>query len=195
MFCLVKGYFIQYKFILPKTTKHSSYTYQKLFRAIYGYTQAVYKSSGKKYSYHRSGVLSDFPHVRVGKNCVVIHPNAFQPLLEFFKTGKNPTHKWEGRGDWKAVYYMNEKEVPENQLVLAVERALDRKFVVLPSKTPEKLAVCLAGLKNGEILQDNRGLIIPLAQKTTENDWFKEVYQKSTTLSEFYSNFKAVKGI
>lgn len=63
----VRGYFIQYRFILPDSIKHSSYTYQKLFRAIYGYTQAVHKGSGKNYQYHRQGILSNYPFIRPGK--------------------------------------------------------------------------------------------------------------------------------
>src|SRR4030042_1173873 len=84
----VKGYFIQYKFIIPENMKHSSYTYQKLFRALYGYTQAVFKSNGKTYHYHRAGVLSATPYLRPGKNCVIIPPGKFQHLLDFFKTGR-----------------------------------------------------------------------------------------------------------
>ena len=34
-------------------------------------------------------------------------------MLDFFKTGKNPAHAWKFKGDWKAVYYMNEKDVDE----------------------------------------------------------------------------------
>lgn len=192
---MVKGYFIQYKFILPETTKHSSYTYQKLFRAIYGYNQAVYKSSGKKYNYHRAGVLSNFPHVRVGKNCVIIHPSAFQPLLEFFKSGKNPTHKWEGRGDWKAVYYMNEKEVTEENTVSAIENMLARKHIILPtSAVPEKLTNSLKGIKSGELSSEHKTLVLSEAQKIVENDWFKGAYAKSPTLEEFYSTYKELKG-
>ena len=85
----VDAYFIQYKFIVPKSLSHSSYTYQKLFRALYGYTQAVYKSSGKTYKYHRKGVLSDVPFLRPTKNTVIIPVSALQKLLNFFNTGEN----------------------------------------------------------------------------------------------------------
>lgn len=190
---MVKGYFIQYKFILPETTKHSSYTYQKLFRAIYGYTQDVFKSSGKRYSYHRAGVLSDFPYVRVGKNCVLIHPGVFSSLLEFFKTGKNPTHKWEGRGDWKAVYYMNEKEVSDDRLVVALEALLARRQVILPNHVPEKLHNCLKKLKSGELDSGHKALVLAEAQKVTENDWFKAIYSKSDQLSNFSALYKELK--
>jgi len=191
---VVRGYFIQYKFILPETIKHSSYTYQKLFRAIYGYNQAVYKSNGKRYNYHRAGVLSDHPHVRVGKNCVIIHPAAFTNLLDFFKTGKNPTHKWEGRGDWKAVYYMNEKEVADDKLVSALENLLDRKYVILPNQLPGKILDCLRKIKNSEISEENKTIVLPEAQKIIENDWFKAVYSKSSQLTEFSNIYKELKG-
>src|SRR3989344_9577320 len=129
---MVKAYFIQYKFLAPETVKHSSYTYQKLFRALYGYTQNVSKSTGKSYKYHRPGVLSLGPYIRPGKNCVVIPQNQLSSLFEFFKTGRNPTHKWVGKGDWKAVYYMNEKEVGVIDLVKPLEDLIDRTFIGFP---------------------------------------------------------------
>ncbi len=124
-----KGFFVQYKFILPETIKHSHYTYQKLFRAIYGYTQKVCKSNGKSYSYHRKGLLSDTPFIKHGKNCVIIPQDAFPELKNFFQTGKNPTHQWRTKGDWKAVYYLNEKDLTEEQITKAVEDYIDRYYV------------------------------------------------------------------
>ena len=127
---VLRGYFIQYKFIVPESIKHSSYTYQKLFRALYGYTQNVTKSNGKSYKYHRRGVLSSTPYIRPGKNCVIIPPGTFNSLIDFFKTGKNPSHYWQGKGDWKAVYYMDEKNLTEDDVRAALEEQLDRTYIV-----------------------------------------------------------------
>jgi len=124
----MKGYFIQYKFIVPESTKHSSYTYQKLFRALYGYTQNVTKSNGKTYHYLRKGILSDFPYIRPGKNCVIIPPKSFNSLDTFFKTGKNPSHYWRVKGDWKAVFYLDEKSLDENQVINAIKNQIKRAF-------------------------------------------------------------------
>ncbi len=127
--CLLTGFFIQYKFITSEKVKHSSYAYQKLFRALYGYTQNVTKSNGKTYKYKRKGILSDIPHIRSGKNCVIIPNTAFNNLATFFKTGKNPTHLWQDKGDWKAVYYMDEKNLKEEDVIKALEDLVARSFV------------------------------------------------------------------
>src|SRR3989344_3839606 len=125
---MYKGHFIKYNFIIPETTKHSSYTYQKLFRALYGYTQNVTKSNGKTYKYHRKGILSDIPYIRPGKNCVIIPPKSFAPLETFFKTGKNPTHYWKTKGNWKAVFYFEEKDLEENSVITALKELTERLF-------------------------------------------------------------------
>lgn len=190
----IKGYFIQYKFIFPESIKHSSYTYQKLFRALYGYTQAVYKSNGRSYQYHRKGVLSGVPYIRPGKNCVIIPPGTFQNLTEFFKTGKNPTHKWQSKGDWKAVYYMNEKDVEEEQVVSSLESLLERTYIPGNAKEPAKL---LAELENKVSRSDvdpvYLNLLISESQKITDSAWFKEVYSKSEKMKKFYSLYRLLK--
>ncbi|MCX6798581.1 MAG: hypothetical protein NTW59_00615 [Candidatus Diapherotrites archaeon] len=198
IFVGVKGYFIQYKFITPENIKHSSYTYQKLFRALYGYTQAVFKSSGKIYHYHREGVLSSVPYTRPGKNCVIIPPGGFQQLIEFFKTGKNPAHVWKGKGDWKAVYYMNEKDVDETAVVAALEELLGRKFVLTNAKEHETLASELAlaagGAKSRVAEAGYPNLLLNQAQTIVNLDWFKAVYSQSDVLKKLYSNYKQLKG-
>ena len=194
----LKGYFIQYKFIIPEDLKHSSYTYQKLFRALYGYTQAVFKSSGKTYHYHREGVLSCSPYIRPGKNCVIIPPSIFQKLIEFFKTGKNPAHVWRNKGSWKAVYYMNEKDVDETTIIKAVEEILDRRYVLTTSKEHEKLAdelTIAAGKTKSSLDPGYLSLLLSEAQSIAGNEWFKATYNQSEKLKEFYANIKKLKGV
>jgi hypothetical protein len=190
----VKAYFIQYRFILPENIKHSSYTYQKLFRAIYGYTQAVYKASGKKYHYHREGILSNVPFIRPGKNCVVIPQNAFQNLQDFFKTGNNPTHNWVVKGDWKCTYFLNEKDILEKDAVKAIEDLLSRKYITGVDGLV-KLSSELERIANSfENVNPNYKLIIyNESEKMINNVWFKEVYSSSNELNKFYQNFKKLK--
>jgi hypothetical protein len=190
----VKGYFIQYKFIIPEKMKHSSYTYQKLFRALYGYTQAVFKSNGKTYHYHRQGVLSATPYIRPGKNCVIIPQGEFQRLLDFFKTGRNPTHVWKGKGEWKAVYYMNEKTVDEKSALTAIEALLERSYISGESGK-EKLVSELNALaaKQGVVDKGYLAMVLNEAQQLTNTDWFKLVYPQSDKLNAFYSNYKKLK--
>ncbi len=189
---VVKAYFVQYRFILPDTIKHSSYTYQKLFRAIYGYTQAVYKGSGKNYHYHRKGVLSNYPYLRPGKNCVIIPQAAFQPLQDFFKTGFNPTHNWETKGEWKCTYFLNEKDLVEKDAVKAIENLLLRVFID-SKEGPIKLSSELLRAVEKDVDADYKGIILKECQKVVDGPWFREVYSLSEELSSFYTNYKLLK--
>lgn len=195
----MKGYFVQYKFILPKNVKHSSYTYQKLFRAIYGYSQQVSKSSGKTYVYHRPGILSKTPFIKHGKNCVVIPQEKFSELISFFKTGKNPSHVWTIKGDWKAVYYLNEKEVEEAAVVTSLENLLDRTYILNPFKEHGSLLPEMEKAKKQ--LMEKRTADHSFSQtallesdKIVNNSWFKEIYNKSDKLKYFYSLYTFLKG-
>ncbi len=195
---VLEGYFIQYKFIVPETIKHSSYTYQKLFRALYGYTQNVCKSSGKVYKYHRAGILSDVPYLRPGKNCVVIPKGVFTQLTDFFKTGKNPSHYWQGKGDWKAVYYMNEKSVTPQEAAKAIENMLVRKFVTTTSAEHESLDNELNNIgtilsKGSAVDPGYKSLLLKEAEKVVSNPWFRDSYKASPKLTNFYSNYKAIR--
>lgn len=195
---MVKAFFIQYKFLTPDSVKHSSYTYQKLFRALYGYTQNVSKSNGKSYRYHRPGVLSSGPYIRPGKNCVIVPQNQLSPLFEFFKTGRNPTHKWTGKGDWKAVYYMNEKEVLVSDLVKPLESFIDRAFVSLPGEEKRRLEDELASLAGNQPSASKandsyRKALAAQVQRIVGNEWFALCSAKSERLKNFASLASAVR--
>ena len=195
-----KGYFIQYKFIIPENMSHSNYTYQKLFRAIYGYTQRVTKSNGKTYAYHRQGVLSQIPFIKQGKNCVIIPVEAFANLKNFFLTGNNPTHKWQVKGDWKAVYYLNEKEVDDSFVVNALEVLLDRTFVLSTSKEHEKIEAEVRNILNlinqeQKIDENYKKILVDSAQKITNNPWFKQNFSKSERLMQFNKSLNDLKNI
>ena len=189
---LIKSYFIQYHFIIPSTIKYSSYTYQKLFRAIYGYTQAVYKSSGKNYHYHRPGILSNYPYLRPGKNCVIIPQVAFQSLQEFFKTGHNPTHNWGTKGDWKCTYFLNEKDVPEKDILIALENLLARKYVE-GNEGPAKLAYELQRVADKGADDNYKALLLKEAQRILDLEWFKQTYQLSPQLLDFHNLCKRLR--
>jgi hypothetical protein len=189
---VVKGYFIQYRFILPDGTKHSSYSYQKLFRAIYGYTQAVFKNSGKSYHYYRAGVLSNYPYLRPGKNCVIIPPVAFQSLQDFFKTGRNPSHNWSEKGDWKCTYFLNDKDLQEKEVVSSLENLLSRKFIEGIEGQLLLVSEMKRAIEKG-VEQEYKLRLIKEAQFVADLDWFKQTYSLSPILHEFYSNLKALK--
>ncbi len=189
----VDAYFIQYKFILPKSISHSSYSYQKLFRALYGYTQAVYKSSGKAYKYHRKGVLSDYPFLRPAKNTVIIPPAALQELINFFNTGKNPAHRWFRKGEWKAVYYMNEKKLNESTAARALENMLDRLWI--NTEGEKKLLFDeLKRVAKGGADPNYVSTLLAEAKKVTNNEWFNKCYAISKKLEEFKKLCDSLKG-
>tara|TARA_Y100000310_G_scaffold343077_2_gene449072 strand:+ start:17681 stop:18277 length:597 start_codon:yes stop_codon:yes gene_type:complete len=190
---LLKGYFVQYKFIIPEATKHSSYTYQKLFRALYGYTQNVTKANGKTYHYHRKGILSEIPYIRPGKNCVIIPPKSFSSLDSFFKTGKNPSHYWRVKGDWKAVFYLDEKNLDEKQVVTALKDQIKRGFQG-DDQAVLDLTFLADKVKNNEpISKDKINLALNEAEPIISNPWFKEVYQKDPGLKQFFDAYRALK--
>ena len=189
----VRGYFVQYRFIIPDSVKHSSYTYQKLFRAIYGYTQAVYKSNGKNYKYHRPGILSNYPYIRPGKNCVIIPPKVFNSLKDFFTTGHNPTHNWTMKGDWKCTYFLNEKDIDDKEITKAIEDLLSRKYIDgvegLVKLTDEVKRAAEKGVS-----ESYKNALLNESQIIVNTDWFREVHSQSKKLSEFYDNYRKIKG-
>ncbi len=196
----VRGYFIQYKFLIPDGIKHSSYTYQKLFRALYGYTQNVTKSSGKTYKYHRKGILSQHPYIRPGKNCVIIPPIVFSALIEFFKTGKNPSHKWGVKGNWRAVYYMNEKDVQLADVIPAAEDLLDRTFILSTSKEHERLSAEVALLaelikKSEKIDPVYKKILLDESQRIVSLEWVAAAIQKSEKIKQFAQNLAVLKSV
>ncbi len=195
-----KGYFVQYKFIIPENMKHSEYTYQKLFRAIYGYTQVVSKSNGKTYSYHRKGVLSEHPYIKQGKNCVSIPPEAFSGLKAFFQTGSNPTHKWQKKGDWKAVYYLNDKDLADELIPGAIENLLDRTFILSTAKEHQKIENELKNLaelkkSNQKIDENYRKAVVETGNKIASLPWFKQHFSKSARLTNFNNHLNELRSL
>ncbi|MCX8158393.1 MAG: hypothetical protein N3D73_01885 [Candidatus Diapherotrites archaeon] len=186
----MEGYFIKYQFILPDNTKHSSYSYQKLFRAIYGYTQNVTKSGGKTYRYFRKGVLSDVPYIKAGKNSVIIPPYALNKFLNFLKSGNNPAHCWKTKGSWKAQFYMDEKKLTDEEVAKALDDLLDR-LTIDTKEGSVKLSDVLSQLSfKKEFSKELGNLVLNESQKIINLDWFKECYMKSSKLQKFYDDYK-----
>ncbi len=197
---MTKVYYIQYKFILPDSIKHSTYTYQKLFRAIYGYTQNVTKSNGKVYHYHRRGVLSDAPYIRPGKNAVIIHPSVFPKIKQFFATGQNPSHNWRTKGDWKAVYYMDEKELSDDKVAAAVEDWLERSYITTneryPTKLTDEVSTILDKHKLNDPVEDSKKQhVLREVQTIVSNEWFKSHHPHSQKLTEFNEKVKLLRAL
>ena len=165
---------------------------------MYGYTQNVTKSNGKVYSYHRRGVLSEHPFLKQGKNCVIIPQEAFSSLKNFFLTGANPTHKWVVKGDWKAVYYLNDKDLDDQSVATAVEELIDRTFVLTTSKEHQKIESELKNLielqKSSQSIDEAyKKIVLEHAYRITSNPWAKQSVSKSSRLAQFFENYNALK--
>lgn len=114
--------YITYKFIFNNNINKSSYTYQKLFRSIYGYNQSIYKRNSKKYIYFREGVISSIPYIKSGKNSVILPIDYEHKLIDYFNTGNNPAHKWKIKGDWDVSYAINDIHIDLFNISVAMEK-------------------------------------------------------------------------
>ena len=165
-----RAYRVRYVF---RTSKgRSSYEYQRFFRAIYGYTQVVSKSNGRRYVYRRDGVLTTFPHIKEGRSVVVIPENALNPLLDFFKTRRNPAHNFEYVGEWRVSYSMEETHVPTEAVIDAILAALDRIYVPAGgSDVPaSQLIKDLDALSN-----DVAAALVSRLSNVISSPWYREV--------------------
>ncbi len=179
----MKGFLIRYRY--KGAEPSSSYLYQRFFRALYGYTQVVTKSNGKTYVYYREGVLTTFPFIREAKNTVVIPSNALEPLITFFKTGRNPAHSFEDLSSWDVTYYVEEINVEENSALRAIYAALNRILVPL-----EEGYVRLRELTQRDVLTSNElAALRTKAKNVVESDWFQHLKDRDPLLERLYVYF------
>jgi len=170
---MVNAFMINYKIKMGGPYNHSDYGYQKLFRAIYGYTQVVTKSSGKKYVYHRPGVLSNIPFVKKGKNEVIVNKEGFSKLIDYLKTGKNPAHKWEQKGDWTATYSMYDIDLSEEDVSKSIEKLIKNTLVLSPTGHNKKLMDVLEDLDKGLLYDDNLlRMYLRTIKQIQSNSWY-----------------------
>lgn len=99
----------------------SNYKRNKFYRGLYGWKQAV-KKSGKKYVYHRKGILDRIPNIKVDKSVYIvslkeiekirsymeewgdkIDYKIFRVLLEADTFKKISSQKDEDRGEWTEI--------------------------------------------------------------------------------------------
>ena len=167
---MVKGYLIKYKIKINQKFQHSDYLYQKIFRAIYGYKQVVSKSNGKKYIYFRQGVLSYYPFIKKGKNEVIITQTGFAKMLNFLKTGKNPAHKWDEKGNWSATYSMYDVDLDTKDVERAMVRLIKNFYVINPEGHHKKLIDILENLNN--IDKSYLKIYAKYIKLIQTNDWY-----------------------
>lgn len=122
--------YIKYKFIFNNDIKHSSYLYQKMFRSIYGYTQNVTKKDKKTYWYHREGVLENIPYIRPGKNSIIVPINTEHKIINFFNTGKSPTHNFKEKGEWSINYNIDKIEINQEDIIKTIDAFINSLIVI-----------------------------------------------------------------
>ena len=62
----------------------SDYERSKFFRELHGWKQTIPRN-GKRYLYHRSGLLNDVPHIKVADSAFIValkHMNRFERYFE-----------------------------------------------------------------------------------------------------------------
>ena len=98
---------------------------------------------------------------------MLVPKSALPALADFFKTGKNPSHEWHVKGDWKAVYYTDEREVSVQDAAVAVEKAADRILSVFKRGAAEldSLDEATKGVAHAELT------------KLANDEWTKECAQ------------------
>lgn len=122
--------YIKYKFTFNDNIKHSSYLYQKMFRSIYGYTQNVTKKDKKTYWYHREGVLEDIPYIRPGKNSIIVPINTEHKIINFFNTGKSPTHNFKEKGEWSINYNIEKIEINQEDIIKTIDAFINSIIII-----------------------------------------------------------------
>jgi len=95
------------------------------------------------------------------------------------------------KGDWKAVYYLNEKEVEDADVISSLENLLDRTYILNPSKEhgslfPEMEKAKKLLLEKKKLDLNHSQTILTESKKIINYPWFKEVYSKSDKLKQFY---------
>jgi hypothetical protein len=190
---MVEAFMIKYKIKLNGNFNYSDYRYQKIFRAIYGYLQIVSKTDGKKYVYHRPGVLSQFPFIKKSKNEVIVPKEGLSKLIDFLKTGKNPTHNWVEKGNWNATYTMYDVDVSEESAIKAMQNLVKNTVLFTSSGENKKLINLLESLEKG-VEYDSITIrnIVENIKKINNLEWGKllSTSSKFTRFNELVSGFK-----
>lgn len=184
---MAKAYMVKYKIKMLGNYSHSDYGYQKIFRAIYGYTQNVTKNNGKVYIYHRPGVLSKTPYIKKGKNEVIVPKACLTELLDFFKTGENPTHKWFEKGKWQATYTLYDMDVSEQQAKRAIDKTINSIFVVDDDGSVKRILNLLEDIfeKNKVPSVNLKKVLLSNIRKIQNFEWYIIVKDKTTLMKRF----------
>jgi hypothetical protein len=74
--------------------------------------------------------LSRFAYIKEGKNEIIVTKDGFSYLINFFKTGKNPAHNWQNKGNWTASYSVVDVVVDDSKITKSVENQIRNTYVL-----------------------------------------------------------------
>lgn len=70
----------------------SDYERSKFFRSLHGWKQTVPRN-GKRYTYHRKGILDEIPHAKIADSVFLIAMEHMRRMEQFFE-------EWEEKVEW-----------------------------------------------------------------------------------------------
>jgi glutaredoxin-related protein len=88
-------------FRTDKSKFESNYERIKFFKNLHGWKQTVPKN-GKKYTYKRSGLLDEIPHMKLADSVFAIAEEHMERMEEFFEL-------WEEKVDYEIMEIMTSK--------------------------------------------------------------------------------------
>jgi len=190
--------YIKYKFKFNDNIKHSSYLYQKIFRSIYGYTQNVTKKDKKVYLYHREGVLEGIPYIRPGKNSIIVPINTEHKIINFFNTGKSPTHHFKERGEWSIEYNIDKIELNDIEIIKIIDPFISSQIIISIDGKNTKLLDELNRIINdkdylSKFKKTNKDNLISKVNNILEINWISKSKESSEKVKELMNLFNKVK--
>ena len=190
----IRSVLIKYKFSFEENTAHSSYLYQKVFRSIYGYNQNVTKKSTKIYNYFRTGVVSNTPYIKSGKNSLILPIGYETELIEYFETGKNPTHNWKNKGNWTVEYKKDFIDIDSETITKTLGNYINTlKMVNESNKQVNFMEELNLILSKDNSNQNYITTILNIMKKIINTNWFNETNKLSSDLSKFYEIYNKLK--
>ena len=180
--------FIKYKFIFNKDIKHTSYTYQKVFRDIYGYNQNVTKNNNKVYKYFRKGIIYNIPYIKPGKNAIILPIGFEQELIKYFDSIKDISDKY------TLTYSINKIDINKESVIQSFEKFINEFEIINLDNKNNLLIKELDYIINNNINNKNYLLyIIKQCEYIINLNWFDDIKDQSELITSFYNKYNIIK--
>jgi hypothetical protein len=180
--------FIKYKFIFNKDIKYTSYTYQKVFRDIYGYNQNVTKKNNKVYKYFRKGIINDIPFIKPGKNAIILPIGYKDKLKTYFDNLKYKSNKYD------LTYSIEKIDINDESIVFAIEKFINNYYIINLSNKNKNLLNELDNIIINKINDKNYILYILKKCNFLFNiNWVNDIKDKSKLVIDLFNKYNIVK--